>query len=115
MKRTLSLDLRTRIVETYNQGGFTRQQVADRFKVSLAMVKKLLQQARRLGHLNNLHKNSGRPRVIGPEEDRKLAAIHAQQSDATLKEYHERLGVACHISTIHLALSRLGLRFKKKS
>jgi hypothetical protein len=39
--KTLSLDLGERIVRTYDEKQETRQKVAQRFRVSLGMVKKL--------------------------------------------------------------------------
>ena len=45
--RTLSLDLRERILTAYDRHEGTRPEVGHRFRVSLGMVKKLLQQRRR--------------------------------------------------------------------
>jgi len=36
--KAISMDLRKRIVETYDAGEGTRQEIADRFKVSIHMV-----------------------------------------------------------------------------
>ena len=47
--KTTSLDLRRRIVETYDEGKWTQEEVAKRFRVSLGMVKKLLAQRRAIG------------------------------------------------------------------
>jgi transposase len=47
--KTLSLDLQERIVAAYDAGYDTREAVAGRFRVSVGMVKKLLQQRRRIG------------------------------------------------------------------
>ena len=49
MPKTLSLDIRERILKAYDKGGVNRQEVADRFDVSLGMVKKLLRQRKSLG------------------------------------------------------------------
>ena len=46
---TLSNDLRERIVSAYDRGDATRHQIAQRYNVSLGMVKKLLQQRRLTG------------------------------------------------------------------
>lgn len=115
MNQTIPYALRIRILDTHEAGGSTQKQIAERFKVSLAFVKKLLRQKRELGHIDPLHANAGRHRLLGAAEERRLAEIHAEQPDATLEEYLERLGVDCHITTIHRALKRLGLRFKKNS
>lgn len=48
---TISMDLRQRILKAYDRGDVTREQVANRFEVSLAMVKKLLQQRRHTGDI----------------------------------------------------------------
>jgi len=42
--RTLSVDLRERILCSYDNDEGTRAEIAHRFRVSLGMVKKLLQQ-----------------------------------------------------------------------
>ena len=52
---TLSLDLRQRILASYDNDEGTRDQIAVRFKVSLGMVKKLLQQRRRTGCIKPRH------------------------------------------------------------
>jgi len=44
--RTLSLDLRERILTAYDNKEGTREEIAARFRVSLGMVKKLLQEYR---------------------------------------------------------------------
>lgn len=49
MKKTLFVELRERILTTYDAGRQTRQAVADRLRVSLGMVKKRLQQRKRTG------------------------------------------------------------------
>jgi hypothetical protein len=49
--KTLSLDLRERILASYDNLEGTRQEIADRYRVYLGMVKKLLQQRRRTGQI----------------------------------------------------------------
>ena len=49
--KTLSLDLRERILASYDAGKGTRQDIADRYDVSLGMVKKLLSQRKRTGDI----------------------------------------------------------------
>lgn len=57
--RTLSQDLRERIVAAYDRGEGTRAQIARRYDVSEGMVKKLLQQRRRTGDIAPRHRFSG--------------------------------------------------------
>lgn len=54
---TCSLDLRRRILATFDEGRRTREEVARRFKVSLGMVKKLLQQRRATGDIAPRHQS----------------------------------------------------------
>jgi len=65
MRKTISLDLRERIVTAYDRKEGTREEVARRFRVSLGLVKKLLQQRRYTGDLRPRHRNSGRRPALG--------------------------------------------------
>lgn len=110
----ISDDLRQRILDVYAEGNHSRQQVADRFRVSLGMVKKLLQQKRRLGTIGNLHKNAGRKPLIAGEALERLLLLVKERPDATLEELRERLSLDCDLSTIHRTLKRSGVSYKKK-
>lgn len=110
----LSTDLRQRILDAYAEGNLTRQQVADRFMVSLGLVKKLIQQKRHLDSIENLYHRVGRKRLIRGELEKRLQELVREQPDATLEELKERLGTKCHLSTIHRSLERLGESYKKK-
>lgn len=57
--RTLSLDLRERILASYDHDEGPRAEIAHRFRVSLGMVKKLLQQRRRTGDIAPRHHYAG--------------------------------------------------------
>jgi transposase len=62
--KPISTDLRIRIVEAYGAGEGTRQEIADLFKVSLTMVKKLLAQRKKHGSLEPLNHRCGRKRIL---------------------------------------------------
>lgn len=62
--RILSLDLRERILASYDNDEGTRAETAHRFRVSLGMVKKLLQQRRRTGDIAPRHHFAGRKPMI---------------------------------------------------
>ena len=64
--RTLSLDLRQRILDSYDNDEGTRAEIAQRFRVSLGMVKKLLQQRRHTGDIAPRHHLAGRKPMIQP-------------------------------------------------
>ena len=63
--KTISLDLRERILTAYDAGDVTRAEVGQRFRVSEAMVKKLLQQRRRTGEIGPLETLLDRMREAG--------------------------------------------------
>jgi transposase len=112
--KTTSLDLRRRIVETYDEGEWTQEEVAKRFRVSLGMVKKLLLQRRRTGEIAARHRFSGRKARLMPERGKQLKALVTQEPDLTLAEVKERLGLACTLPAIHQILVKLGLTYKKR-
>ena len=112
--KTTSLDLRQRIVATYDEGKWTQEEVAKRFRVSLGMVKKLLQQRRRTGEIEARHRFSGRKARLMPERGKELKGLVAKEPDITLAEIKGRLGLACTIPAIHQVLVKLGLTYKKR-
>lgn len=112
--KTISLDLRERILATYDQGEDTRETVARRFRVSVGMVKKLLQQRRRIGDLRPQHHRSGsKPRIVASHRQQ-LRTLLAQKPDLTLKELRAATGLACTLPAIHYVLVKLGLTYKKR-
>jgi transposase len=112
--KTISLDLRERILKTYDAGEGTREEVARRFRVSLGMVKKLLQQRRRIGDVRPQHHRSGRkPRIVTRHHDQ-MRQLLAQKPDLTLKQLRTATGLTCTLPAIHYVLVRLGLTYKKR-
>jgi transposase len=112
--KTLSLDLRERILAAYDQKEGTREEVARRFRVSLGMVKKLLQQRHRIGEVRAQHHRSGRkPRIVAVHH-RHLRTLLDKKPDLTLKELRTATGLACTLPAIHYTLAKLGLTYKKR-
>ena len=111
---TLSLDLRTRILSSYDGGEGTREDIAKRFCVSLGMVKKLLQQRRRLGDIGPQHQRSGRKPKILASHHLRMKELLAKKPDLTLAELRKRMQLDCSIPAVHYALGKLGLAYKKK-
>lgn len=112
--KTLSLDLRERILAAYDAGNDTRESVATRFRVSVGMVKKLLQQRRRLGDLRPQHHRAGRKPKIQATDRLHLRQALAQKPDLTLAELRACTGLNCSLPAIHYVLSAMGLTFKKR-
>ena len=119
MGRPYSLDLRRRIVD-YISSGHTRREAACIYGVSMSTAVRLAVAARELGDI--APKRQGRapgtagklaPHVaflrdmVGKNPD-----ITLQELAGSLKEVH---GVTVALSSIHRALVRSGLSYKKRS
>lgn len=112
--RTLSLDLRERILSSYDHGDGTRQQIALRYRVSLGMVKKLLQQRRHTGDIAPRHYRSGRKPLILPSHQRQMRTLLGKKPDLTLHELRAAVALKCSLPAIHYALRSIGLTYKKR-
>jgi transposase len=111
---TLSLDLRERIVSAYDNGEGTRDEIARRFRVSLGMVKKLLQQRRKTGSIKSRHHLAGRKKLIVAEHRITIRQQLKRKPDMTLAELREALGLECTLPAIHYVLVDMGLTYKKR-
>ena len=114
LMRTISLDLRQRILSSYDQKEGTREEIAGRYRVSLGLVKKLLQQRRRTGDIAPRHHRSGRKPLILPAHHQTMRTLLSRQPDMTLEELRAALALSCTLPAIHYALAKLGLTYKKR-
>ena len=112
--RTLSLDLRERILSSYDRDEGTRPEIAHRFRVSLGMVKKLLQQRRRTGDIAPRHRFAGRKPMIVATHKSQIRSLLTKRNDLTLKELREATGLKCSLQAIHIVLGKMGLTYKKR-
>ncbi len=112
--KTLSLDLRERILASYDADEGNRQDVADRYRVSLGLVKKLLQQRKHTGDIQARHRFSGRKPMILEKHRRRMKQLLVKQPDLTLQELRAALRLPCSLPAIHYALADLGLTYKKR-
>jgi transposase len=113
-RRTISLDLRERILAAYDGGEGTREDMAKRFRVSLGMVKKLLQQRRTTGDINPRHQLAGRKPMIVAAHQQQLRALLSKKTDLTLRELRAALGLECSLQAIHVVLGKMELSYKKR-
>lgn len=111
---TLSIDLRERILAAYDREEGTRLQIAERYDVSLGMVKKLLQQRRHTGDIAPRHYRSGRHPRITEKHKRHLEHLVSKHPDMTLDELRRAIGLECSLTAIHKALVKMGLSYKKR-
>ncbi len=113
--RPLSLDLRERILHSYDHDEGTRAEIAHRFRVSLGMIKKLLQQRRWTGDMAApRYRFCGRKPMIGGDHRQQMQALLAKKNDLTLRELREATGLNCSLQAINVVLGKLlGLTDKK--
>ena len=112
--RTISLDLRERILAAYDNDEGTREAIARRFRVSLGLVKKLLQQRRRTGDIAPRQRHSGRKPMIVATHRGCFRALLAKKNDLTLKELRAASGLKCSLQAINVVLGKMGLTYKKR-
>jgi transposase len=114
MKPT-SMDLGKRIVASYDAKEGTMKQVAQRFRVSLELVKKLVWQRNRIGTIEPQYQNQGRKPAFDDKNLKRLDQFVQQHSDVTLKEIqqHFSIHISCSLQAIANALKRLGWRYNK--
>lgn len=107
----ISMDLRVRIFDA-RQAGETTAEVAERFAVSPAFVRRLMQRHRESGSLAPSSARRGpKPRLAGHTEQ--LRELQAEHPDLTATEIRDRLGLCVAAITVWRMLRRLGLTFKK--
>ena len=113
--RPISIDLRSRIVAAVEDGQSSLRELAERFRVHLSTIVRLLQRFRSSGSvLPKAHGGGALPKLDAGAVACLLEAVR-QQPDATLAELRSRLGVACSIMTILRALRRQRITRKKKT
>ena len=114
MKRPISLDLRQRILASYDQNEGTREEIAQRYRVSLGMVKKLVQQRRQTGDIAcRYHRCGRRPRIVAVHRQQ-LRDLLSRKPDLTLEELRQVTQLDCTVQAIHYVLEEMGLTYKKR-
>lgn len=111
------MDLRERIIGTYERGNTSIRKVAEQFHVSKTTVHDLITLKRTTGQLIPKPPSGGKPsRLIGTETQ--AIAMVGEHPDYTLSEYCElwleRTGIDMSESTMCTFLKRLKLTRKKK-
>ena len=110
--KAYSMDLRVRVLADCD-AGMTTPAAAQKYKVSPSWVRRLLQRRRETGE------TAPRPQRHGPVPLHQTHGDAIRQAvkdepDATLAELRDRLALGVALSTMWLAVDRLGLSFKKK-
>ena len=110
MPAPYSQDLRDRVLRAYDRGMKTKP-IAETFGVSPAWARRVKQRWRETGETTA--RPMGGPGVTIVDRAQ-LAALVREHPDATLAELRKYLGVQCALSTLCMALKKMGFSFKKK-
>ena len=113
-RRTISLEFRERILAAYDEDEGNREAIARRFRISLGMVKKLIQQRRHTGDIAPRHHRSGRKPTILTEHQRQMRSLLGKKPDLTLKELRSAMTLECSLQAIHVVLAKMELTYKKR-
>lgn len=112
--KTISLDLRVRILAACDKHDTTQQAVATRFGVSLGFVKKLLHQRKTIGTIDNLYSRVGRKPLLSAKQREQMRRVVLKHPGATLAEIARACHLDCSIATVDNTLRRMGLTYKKR-
>src|ERR1700688_4762065 len=117
MARGYDDDLRRKLLQAYDRGEGTLDQLALRFSVSVPWAWKISAQRKRSGQMERVEQRRGsRPKVTAEVEQRLRDWVDAQP-DLTLAELQQKLEENDHvhvsIGRLWQVLRKMGLRLKK--
>lgn len=114
-----SLDLRQRIVDTYAEGNISQRQLAQRFRVALSFVQKILKQYRETGSLEPKQRLEQTPTKLNSAQLDILKNLVKANNDATLAELCDLLlqetNIRLGVSTMFRMLEKQDLTLKKNT
>jgi transposase len=110
--RAFSRDLRERVLADCDAGQ-RNEDVARKYHVSPAWIRRLKQRRREMGSIEPRVHRVPPPRLTAYADQ--IQNLVKQQPDATLQELREALGVQTSLPSLCRALQRLRLTVKKKS
>jgi transposase len=117
--KAYSVDLRQKIIDAYTQDNIPQRQLAQRFRVALSFVQKLLKQYRETGDIAPKIRTEQTPTKLNAEGLNILREIVQRNNDATLEELRHLLasetGILIGRSTVDRMLARLNLTVKKNT
>ncbi len=118
MPVSYSGDLRRRIVTAWEAKEDSQRNLAQRFKVSLSFVRDLLRCYRDSGQIEAKQRGGHQKPIIQDEHLAIIKSFVEEKNDLLLSELCDRFlestGTRVSITTMHRAVERLGLRYKKK-
>jgi transposase len=115
MPAPYSNDMRCKVLEAYQNGEGSVEEVASNFGVSTSFVDRLLKRYRETGLIDPKPPGQGNPPSFTEEDCTKLKSYLQDNPDATLKEMRDYCGVDCSLETVSQTLKRLGITRKKNA
>jgi transposase len=113
----LSEDLRRRIIDGWKKKGLSTEELAERFDVGTATVKRLKRAYRETGSIEPKGHGGGNPRRISVEQEPLVEALVQKHPDWTEAKYAEVLqkehGIRASAVTVGRVIRRLGYSVKK--
>lgn len=109
-----SNDLRKRIIDAINNGDKVVD-VTKRFSVGVRFVYSLLRRFLDTGSYEAKKRSGGAPRKISPYDEIKIQQIIEKNPNATLEEIKEEAELKVSLATIHRAIKRMNITFKKNT
>ena len=110
-------DLRRKLLQAYDRGEGTLEQLAKRFSVSAPWAWKISAQRKRSGQMERVEQRRGTVRKVTAEVEQQLHEWVQAQPDLTLAELQQKLAKAHHlqvsIGRLWQVLRQMGLRLKK--
>jgi transposase len=117
MAKSYADDLRRKLLQAYDRGEGTLDQLAKRFSVSAPWAWKISAQRKRSGQMERVEQRRGDGRKVTVEVQERLRGWVQAQPDATLAELQQKLEKAHHlqvsIGRLWQVLRQMGLRLKK--
>lgn len=115
--KAYSLDFRQKIIDTYLEDKISQRQLAERFKVALSFIQKLLKQYRETGSISPKIRIEQTPPKLNEQQLNILKEIVETNNDATLAEIRsqleQRTGVLIGRSTVDRMLNMMEINVKK--
>jgi len=115
MGARISLDLRERIIRSYDKKEGTREEIAERYQVSEGMVKKLIQQRKKIGSISHQSHRCGRKPCLTQEMRDQIREVVERKKDITLENIRNQLNLTCSLMTIDRVLKAMGYTYKKNA
>ncbi len=114
-----SIDLRTSLMNSYETGEETQQEISDRYKIHLSTFKRIYKQYRETGSVVMSPNQAGRPSSIDESGYTIIKRYVLDKPDVTLSEikqhYQTKKRISLSLSMVCRSLQVLNLRRKKKS